>query len=1381
MDSSRFQSLSNAFICLLMLLLLTTQFTLEAVKPDRAISQYQFRNWNMESALPSNSVFSIVQSKDGFLWLGTQGGLVRFDGVTVDVYSKSNTPQLNDNVCRALYQGEDGSLWIGTAAGGLVRYRDGRFASFPVDAHPSLSRINTINQDQAGNVWIGSLSHGLTCLNDRGFTTYTMDNGFPENQVRALVKDVNGSLWTLSDRRIIKVNKPGMFQIYLTHEQLPYYKTTCLYDNEHQELWIGTGDRGLFRMKNNAVSHFSSQTVTLHPTINCLYRDKHRNLWIGTDGGGLARMDNHAARTLGEGDPLAGQSVVAITEDHEGSLWVGTLDSGLFQLSQSKFTTYTTQQGLTHDFVQSVYERRSGDLSIGTKKGLNLLSINNGTITPFLDAASGLLDNSVICQCEDQSGQLWIGTWGGLNCFDLNTGRMTSYSLDHGLSDNRINALLLDHNQILWIGTENGLNRFDAQNRRFTSFTRDDGLCGDSVKFIFEDSRNHLWIGTGKGLCRLKDNTFTVFNIETGYKKPIFFCAFEDQQGTLWFGCDHGLIRRSQSGKANNDWSVFTYNTQSGLNDNEIYSIIEDDQKSLWLAGPNGISRLKKEQLEQFSRGSISRLQPRWFNEKDGMKSRWCTGSSCKTRDGRLWFATSVGLTMIHPGQIKTNTRPPQTIIKNVFIDGKSLHLPAHQVNNIADLEPGKKRFEFHFTALSFINPGRIRFRIFLEGYDDEWLDNGFQRSATYTGLAPGHYTFKIKACNADGVWSNKIQSFPFYLRPYFYQTSWFFFLSILLAVVLAFFFHFYKVSQLRRRKKELSQEVALRTSELNTRNIELEDAHQRDEHTRKVIEAKNRQLQEQTEKLAEMDHIKSRFFANISHEFRTPLTLIKGPLEQILEEKPGEKLQSRVKMMLRNSDRLLNLVEQLLELAKFDSGKMKLQVSGQDIIQFVKKIVMCFQSLANQQNIQLEFKEPDERIPLYFDPEKLERVIFNILTHAFNHTSSGDSIRVTLWNVTTVTSPSGYVEISVRDTGSGIPPEQLPHIFDPFYQGENHREYNPKGNGIGLALTRELVELHHGSIEVRSNYRPGPARGTEFIVKLPLGSGHFQADDIVESTSYEPGLPVETPTHTEVSRVEKESHEKSETPVILIVDDNTDVREYIKGALKTRFTIIEAADGEEGIDKAMEYMPQLVVSDVMMPRIDGFELCCRLKKDIKTSHIPVILLTAKASEDSVMRGMDCLADDYITKPFNSRLLLSRVKNLIRLRRQLQRKLQGDLLLTAGEMSISSVDRKFMDDLRTVMEDNLSDLEFRVEHLAQKLYMGKSTLYRKVEALTGQSPQMFLRSYRLNRAAQLLKANFGNVTEVAFAVGFSSAPYFTKCFKEKFKTVPSEFLPMDDK
>jgi signal transduction histidine kinase/DNA-binding response OmpR family regulator len=1052
----------------------------------------------------------------------------------------------------------------------------------------------------------------------------------------------------------------------------------------------------------------------------------------------------------------------------------------LHRLRDTAFTPYTTREGLSHDIVTCISEDREGGILFGTKNGVNRLK--NGQLTLEWTRKQGLSSNNVSAIIKASQGDLWIGAGAGLNRYK--DGKFKYFDNQNDALFTRIRQLHEDETGAVLILTLEKLSQL--YKGKFTVLINKKDVSNTSLVGFCRDRQGSLWVGThGAGLYRLNQGKRTAYTTKEGLVHNEVEYIYEDKQGILYIGTRGGLSLLD-NGKFTN------YTTKSGLIDSYIYYILEDGAGYLWLTGRTGISRISKKELSDFTAGKIEKIKPVLFNKSNGIKSPLCP-NGIKTRDGRLWFASNKGAVVVNPSNIKKNTLPPPVVIEEVMVDGEAVNisgLPSrYQEETPLVLPPGKKRLEFYYTGPSFVKSGQIKFKLKLEGYDSGWVDAGFARSITYTSLSPGEYTFRVTACNSDGVWNQKDASFSFYLKSYFYQTTWFYLSAFLFVLLLAFFFYRFRVSRLKTREKELSTLVDLRTDDLKERNLELEKAQQNIQRSKELIEAKHQQLEEQSEKLREMDKVKTRFFANISHEFRTPLTLILGPLEQMIADcRENEKEKKRkLSLMLRNAQRLLRLINQLLELSRLDSGKLKLQTVKTDIIVFVKGMVDAFRLLVQQKELELVFHDRQTNevetgnMVLYIDPRKMEDIMSNLLVNAVKFTPPGGEVSVAVRRNPAAEEnfPAGSMEISVKDTGPGIPAEQLAHIFDRFYQADSTYEHHQKGSGIGLALSKELVELHHGTIE------PGSSEGggSEFIIRLPMGSAHLAADEISDIPYSQPSTSGKISEEAEIPGFEMviEEEEKENEPgadkadIILVVEDSADLRDYIREALEPGYTVVGAGDGREGIQKAREMIPDLIISDIMMPEVNGYELCRVLKNDVKTSHIPIILLTAKASEENVIEGLETGVDDYITKPFNTNILSARIKNLIDLRRQLHLKLDREMTLQPTEMPVSNIDKEFFQELEEVIGKNLSEPEFNVEDMGKKLYMSRATLYRKIHALSGKTPSEFLRSYRLKRAAQLLASNFGSVTEVAFEVGFSNRNYFTKCFKEQFHQLPSDF------
>jgi signal transduction histidine kinase/DNA-binding response OmpR family regulator len=820
-----------------------------------------------------------------------------------------------------------------------------------------------------------------------------------------------------------------------------------------------------------------------------------------------------------------------------------------------------------------------------------------------------------------------------------------------------------------------------------------------------------------------------------------------------------------------------------------VFRLVEDKNKHIWflsesrvyqaIPGSGGFYTIHSKPFLRLSTSQVNAIYP----DADGKS---------------LWFGNLNGLVRYDPSIKKSFGIDFSAFIREVSVNRTIPIFGGHGIDDdrglTAVLDYDNRNLLFKCAAPFFEDESSAQYRYFLEDYNDHWTDWMSPSQKEYTNLNPGYYRLKVQAKNVYGIISPSAL-FQFRILVPWYLTWWAFLSYLFVFLSLTYLIFKWRRSiklekekqRLEYEKQRLEQTVKERTSEINEKNQQLEK--------------QTHQLQEQAGKLQEMDKVKSRFFANISHEFRTPLTLIMSPLEEMISDSRDKKQEDKIKLMLRNSRQLLTLINQLLELSRIDSGKMKLQVSGRDIISFIKGILSSFQVLIQHNQLELKFHSEEENILLYFDYQKMEEVMTNLLINSIKFTPPGGKITVSVRVTTEQTGESslgpGFIEISVQDTGIGISIDQLPHIFDRFHQVEGAlpRDHAHKGTGIGLALVKELVNLHRGKVNVSST----EDKGTTFTIQLPMGTAHLRPEEMVDpsiislndTNGNKPVIPMDllpeeededwthplTPGGEEDTKKDLEDETgQEEKNVILVVEDHEEVRKYIQISLKSSYTVEEAKNGKEGIEKAREIIPDLIISDVMMPEKDGCELCRELKNDIRTSHIPIILLTAKASEESIIKGLETGADDYITKPFNTRILLTRIKNLIDLRQQMQLKIQREKMLLPSKISVSSLDDQFLKKFQEIIEKNLDDTEFRIDVLCEKLGMGRSTLFRKIGALTGQTPNQFILSYRLERAAQiLLKDKSRKITDVALDVGFETPAYFTKCFKDKFNQPPSSF------
>jgi len=813
-----------------------------SLDPDKAITQYILDVWGIEKGLPQSTVYTITRSRVGYIWLGTEEGLVRFDGVNFKVYDKRNVPQILNNYIKALCEDREGNLWIATRGGGLVclKAKDGKFSSFTTQQGLSNDMLGAVYEDREGALWIGT-DAGLNRLENDVFTTFTTRQGLTDDRVRAIGEDREGNLWIGTDGGLNRMNRENgslSFTRYTTREGLSDNSVSSLFKDRQGNLWIGTGSGGVNRLD----SHNGSLSFTKYTTheglsndrVNTIFDDQDGNLWIGTYGGGLNRFipkkGTFTACTTKQG--LTNNIVWTLWEDPEGSLWIGTYGGGLNRLKNLKFTTYTPQEGLSHDMDRVICEDRRGYVWIGTEGGgVSRLDRAAGTFAVY-STKNGLANDLVRAIYEDRDGIMWIGTdGGGLNRLDPKRGIFTIYSVKNGLTNDHIKALYGDRAGNLWVGTESGLNRLnprDLKNGKFTgltAYTTMDGLSNDMIRYIYEDRQGFIWIGTeGGGLNRLDPGKGTVvsYSIKDGLSNDMIRDIYEDRDGYLWIGTKNGLNRLK-------DGKITSISTKQGLYDDVVFRILEDNRENFWMSCNKGIFYAPRKTLNDVCDGKKKKVRCMAYDEKDGMRSRECCGSSqpagWKTRDGKLWIPTIKGVVVVDPDNIRVNRLPPPVVIEEIVVDGKKIEPPfdlSEQQGRLA-LAPGADRLEIHYTGLSLLSPRKVRFKYKLEGFDKNWHEAGTRRIAYYTRISPGNYTFQVRACNNDGVWNNIPAAISFYQAPYFYQTTWFYILSALASVFLAFTIYRLRVRQLTRHKKELEQLVTERTRQLEASNKELE------------------------------------------------------------------------------------------------------------------------------------------------------------------------------------------------------------------------------------------------------------------------------------------------------------------------------------------------------------------------------------------------------------------------------------------------------------------------------------------------------------------------------------------------------------------------------
>jgi signal transduction histidine kinase/ligand-binding sensor domain-containing protein len=1221
--------------------------------------------WDADDGLPQKSIYSMLQSRDGYLWLGTQEGLVRFDGIEFRTYDKTNSALVR-NAVAVVHESRDGVIWVGTREGGLTRFEGGESITFARSNGLSSDNVSAVASDSQGQLWVGTNDAGISLIRDGKAFSYTVEDGLPGKSVNVLLVDQSGVLWIGMRGAGLASFDGSEFKAVTTADGLPGKDVTALHEGADGSLLIGTRDGNVVRLDRDEDTGENSlvRITSTSAPIRYVLEDNLGSLWIGTDRTGLVRLNDDRQESLSTGEGLPSDNIHSLMQDREGTLWIGTDGGGLVRLQNGKFNPWGTAEGLSEDYIYGVVQDRDGYIWVGTEgAGASRLGSDGVEV---LRASDGLGSDVVYAVEATDDGSIWFGT-DGSGLVRLNNGQLTRYSTNDGLPTNTVYSLYVDSKGRLWIATSSGgLTSFS--HGVFRHITTEQGLSSDFVTVILESVKGGLWVGTYDGGLNYVDGGRVVSRYSTanGLNSDYVLSLYEDAEGVLWVGTREGGIHRVKDGR------IVAITTTHGLFNDIVNTILEDEFGYLWMSCNKGLFRVSRSQLNAFADGRLDRVDSENYDRSDGLRSDEFNGgfqpAGMKGDDGRLWFPSDKGLVEVNPGRIPTNNLPPLVHIEAVLADDR-------QVQTDADgrfvIQPGTHKFEFHYAGLSFISPRNVRYEYMLEGVDETWVSAGSRREAYYTNLSPGQYVFSVRAENSDGVWNEDGAVAAVYLQPFFYQTRWFQVLAGMLLLSISLMLYWARVRRLTQRQNELETLVDERTHDLREEKERTEAALQLTEEARREAEAQREMaerakgvIEAQAEKLREMDHIKSRFFGNLSHEFRTPLTLTIGPLENALTGMYGPvspALSRQMEIMLRNSRRLLRLINQLLDLSRLEAGGLTLKVLEGNIVPLIEGVVMSFTAFADKEGIVLSMDAASPDVKLHFDPENLEKVFFNLLSNAVKFTPEHGHVTVTVaeTSVTRGGVPAEAVEIRISDTGHGIPQEELGHIFDRFHQVDGTVSRVQEGTGIGLSLVKELIELHGGVIRVESEI----GEGTEFIVTLPRGTQHLKSFELMDDADgadlydISRGPMVEMAVFDEdrddeFVAAESDSDEPAPRHTVLVVDDSVDVRDYVVGCLRGTYRIVTARDGVDGFEKVEAHMPDLIVSDVMMPRMDGYELCRKLKSDGRYNHIPIILLTSKASLEAKLEGLQAGSDEYLAKPFNAEELRVRIANLIGMRDQ---------------------------------------------------------------------------------------------------------------------------------
>ncbi|AOW09970.1 hybrid sensor histidine kinase/response regulator transcription factor [Flavobacterium gilvum] len=1180
------------------------------------------------------------------------------------------------------------------------------------------------------------------------FNHLTVNNGLPQNSVHAIAKDKYGFIWFGTWGGACRYDGYS-FKVFRANDNDP----TAFADNmieaivtdKLKNIWIKTGEPDcLYRYsyENENFKRFSTKNVAPY-ILNLITKPKaaENNKYKFTfSGSGLKQLNKITGKEtlyqVNYNDPfsISDSSIFMSYIDDADNLWIGTRKGGVNQanLNIKPFNYYHADSpgnGLISNEVRAICKDKNGRMWIGSEEmgGTIIENTSQGNKYSYFNNKTFIDNRRVRSLYCDKLGFMWIGTKGGLDKYDPHTKTFKHYAADKqksgSITSPIIFSILEDSYGILWIGTYSGLAKYDRTNDKFV-YVPQPITGGVQIRVIMEDRQKNLWIATeDKGLTKLtrtadKPGEFKsvrymhIAGKDDSLISNRLYSLAEDNAGMIWIATNLGLSRINPK-----DNTVKNFFIKDGLPDEIIMGLLFDGKESIWISHKKGLTRMNTRTFE---------LQN--FNINDGLQSNEFNQNACfKDGTGEMFFGGQNGLNSFFPNNIHVDKNKPQIVFTQLNVMNQELHVGT-KVNDRVILEKSllstkeiilswwDRTFSIEFAALHYANPQGNKYKYKLEGINNQWIfTDASMRTASYSHLPSGTYTFKVYGSNGDGVWSDKPATLRIIILPPWWLSWWAIALYIAIGGFVVLFVYKYISARI-----EFSKNEAIHKSKLE-------------------------------------------FFTGISHEFRTPLTLIIDPLEKLISGKlDNDTVKQYHTMMHRNAKQLLLLINQLLDFRKLESGHLTLNMQQSDIIAFVKTAAASFESKAKDREIHFLIESTVSSLITRFDTAKMNMVLNNLLSNAFKFTPDQGEIVI---NIDILNAENQMVVIKVHDTGVGISDEEQEKVFNLFYQSE-HSTSQQEGSGVGLALTKELIQLHDGEIVLESKV----GLGTTFTVFLPVSG-----DQEVPKIGFSPEvLPVqEESVLTESAQLLDSS---AELPLLLIVDDNADIRNYIAQNFSNEYRIIIATNGSEGFLKATETIPDIVVSDVMMPVMNGFELCRELKSDERTSHIPVILLTSRQSDESKTEGYETGADAYVTKPFNSNVLLAQIRNLLNQRQRLRELFSQGSDIEIKKIAINVTDEAFLNKVILHIHENLEDEEFNINVLSELLNMSRSQFYRKIKALTNQSLLDFVTTIRMNKALEYLMSGDYNISETAYKVGYSMSSNFTRTFTRHFGVSPSKYI-----
>ena len=1317
--------------------------------------EYNLQYFSAEQGLSLNEVTSILQDSKGFMWFATRSGINRFDGYEFVQFDSDANEEYNlpSPSIEFIFEDSNDNLWIGTKSGGLnyFDYSTEKFIQVKqFGADSQLIRDNgiiSINESLNGNMLIGTWSDGLYVLDKESNKVHYL---FESTTIYSILIQDDNYAWLGTSK--------GLFKMNLTtyaYEKIEFDKTfevtEVIFDTDKKHLWIAGWEAGLTRLNVETLAYERYSLNINDPeykssqnSTRSLLLDTNGRLWVGTWNGGLFTFNEHGKtfdkfeiKSLDRNEMYSDFDIILdIFEDRDNNIWIGTDSGGLVFIGSKKTfqgisLSANPNCGLENFYINAMFETPDKTLWVGTRggglyktkdrKNFERIPSKNETFESLIIKVIYPINDTILC----------VSTGKDVYYIDLYRKHILRLVDDDLLSEiKKITTIRRFENHAL-IGTQqNGfyfIPDYFSGGKEVVHFspTNSEVLKNERITFIEKDLSNNIWVGTYKGIYLFDIHEKTISNVVLGngtlLNSEMVSCWAQTNDSAIWMGNPKGLIKLTQSNQ-NTYSSTFFYNEKE-FPFKFVRRILPDNENNIWLSTNSGLVKMN---IIDYSLSS--------FDKSDGLiGSNYSEDIGYKNQDGILYFGGANGFNYFNPSEIKINEKIPPLVFTKFKIFNQEVK-PLQKVNGNAVLPKAiclsptlqlsykDREFTIEFAALNYTATKKNNYEYKLEGYDTDWISAGTKRAVTYSNLSGGHYKFMVKGSNNNNVWNEEPIVLDINIKPAPWKT-WY-------AVLFYIAFIWLMIWLITRN--------AIKQVRL-TGSLEME-------------KLKNEQVQQ-------LNEMKLRFFTNISHEFRTPLTMILGPVKEMLKANPDN---PKLNVAYKNSKRLMTLVNQLLEFRSVETDNISLKVSENNVADFVNEICLSFEELAGINDIQFEKIIDIETRNLWFDIDKIEIVLNNIIYNAFKYAGAGSSVKVI------IDESEQYVNFHIIDNGPGIDTEDLDNVFVQFYQSKKNK--HNASTGIGLNLSKKMVELHSGNISVVST----PNEKTEFTIQLLKGKNHFPKESLIDTQIVRAPLSSkkELLSQLKVQSGNKETGKKEMS--LLIVEDNVEISAYLRELFQNEFNVTEARDGLAGYNSALETAFDIIISDVMMPGMDGMEMCQKIKSDVQTSHIPVILLTAKSASQFRIEGLEHGADAYFSKPFDPDELKMQVHSILESRKKVREKFSKAILLEPTELEIAPYEEEFLKKVIKIVEENIENSEFTSEELAQQIGMSTASLYRKLKSVVGQSSNELIRSIRLKRAAQLLTNSNHTISEITYMVGFNDVKYFRKCFQKQFDKSPRQ-------